>query len=388
MKKIINVPKVKIHGHDLALPRSKSGLGHYFPILEKTVEQLDSMLSYHCKVLVVRVDLHLYEAAVDNKLMSDFIRRLKKRLKSQGHKRVGYIWCREQQTSDVPHYHFALIVDANKSRHPRHLIELIEYFWETWGNVKPYTPKNCYGIIKRDNSRAYEKQFKRLSYLSKVATKDLREKTTNDYSTSRIKKNLLLNVACKKLETSISNEVETSMSNVVAEDALCNKPSPKYELDEKGAVRLKCNESERHEYFSKITGIDEFDAASKLISQAIDSTEVSKDCSADKKARSFNHVMKLMEGINPKGSVEGMLAAQMVAVHSLTMANARKGSSSEISSEFKQKYINNTVKLSRTYIAQMEALKKYRSKGVQKITVEHVTVESGGQAVVASEIIN
>ena len=33
---------------------------------------------------------------------------------------------------------------------------------------------------------------------------------------------------------------------------------------------------------------------------------------------------------------------------------------------------------------QMEALKKYRTGGEQKVTVEHVTVNSGGQAIVGN----
>jgi hypothetical protein len=33
---------------------------------------------------------------------------------------------------------------------------------------------------------------------------------------------------------------------------------------------------------------------------------------------------------------------------------------------------------------QMEALKRYRTGGQQKVTVEHVTVNDGGQAIVGS----
>jgi hypothetical protein len=39
-------------------------------------------------------------------------------------------------------------------------------------------------------------------------------------------------------------------------------------------------------------------------------------------------------------------------------------------------------KLARTFAAQMDTLKRYRSKGEQKVTVQHVTVNDGGQAVV------
>ena len=37
-----------------------------------------------------------------------------------------------------------------------------------------------------------------------------------------------------------------------------------------------------------------------------------------------------------------------------------------------------------TFAAQVEALKRYRSKGEQKVVVEHVTVNEGGQAIVGN----
>ena len=41
-------------------------------------------------------------------------------------------------------------------------------------------------------------------------------------------------------------------------------------------------------------------------------------------------------------------------------------------------------KLTRTFAAQMSALKEYRSKGEQKMTVLHVHVAEGGQAIVSN----
>jgi hypothetical protein len=42
------------------------------------------------------------------------------------------------------------------------------------------------------------------------------------------------------------------------------------------------------------------------------------------------------------------------------------------------------TKLLRTFTAQIEALQRYRGKGQQKVTVEHVHVHSGGQAIVGT----
>jgi hypothetical protein len=46
--------------------------------------------------------------------------------------------------------------------------------------------------------------------------------------------------------------------------------------------------------------------------------------------------------------------------------------------------VNGLTKLTRTYAAQMEALRRYRSGGEQKMTVQHVHVAEGGQAIVGN----
>jgi len=40
--------------------------------------------------------------------------------------------------------------------------------------------------------------------------------------------------------------------------------------------------------------------------------------------------------------------------------------------------LRHATKLTRTYVAQVEALSRYRGKGQQKVTVEHVHVHPGG----------
>ena len=45
---------------------------------------------------------------------------------------------------------------------------------------------------------------------------------------------------------------------------------------------------------------------------------------------------------------------------------------------------NSANKLTRTYTMQMEALNRYRGKGQQKMTVEHVHINSGGQAIIGN----
>ena len=94
-------------------------------------------------------------------------------------------------------------------------------------------------------------------------------------------------------------------------------------------------------------------------------------------------MLSIMSGIEPKDQVETMLAAQMAAVHMATMTFARRLANVETipQQDSAERALN---KLARTFTTQIEALKRYRSTGQQKVTVEHVTVQAGGQAIVGN----
>ncbi len=96
-----------------------------------------------------------------------------------------------------------------------------------------------------------------------------------------------------------------------------------------------------------------------------------------------NGVIAAMHGIAPRDEIEGMLASQMVATHFAAMRQMRKMKNSETIPQ-QDSNSNLAIKLLRTYTAQMEALQRYRGKGQQKMTVEHVHVHSGGQAIVGN----
>jgi hypothetical protein len=51
---------------------------------------------------------------------------------------------------------------------------------------------------------------------------------------------------------------------------------------------------------------------------------------------------------------------------------------------FRRENLNQAGKLSRTFATLLEALNRHRGKGQQKVTVEHVHVYQGGQAIVGN----
>src|ERR1039457_2918358 len=83
-----------------------------------------------------------------------------------------------------------------------------------------------------------------------------------------------------------------------------------------------------------------------------------------------------------------MLAVQMVAVHTLAMECIGRAASREQPDIGVEVYINRATKLLRAFTSQTETLWRYRGKGEQKMTVEHVHVYKGGQAIVGQSQMN
>jgi hypothetical protein len=104
---------------------------------------------------------------------------------------------------------------------------------------------------------------------------------------------------------------------------------------------------------------------------------------------SFQEEIETMEGmvtslkaLAPRDASEAHLATQMVATHSAGLDCLRIASVPGQKVEVWEMGLKHAVKLMSLYVRQQEALDKHRGKGEQKITVEHVTVEAGGQAIV------
>lgn len=90
----------------------------------------------------------------------------------------------------------------------------------------------------------------------------------------------------------------------------------------------------------------------------------------------------MMHGIGPRDELEGMLVTQMVCTHNLATEYASRAMLRGQTAEGVDLNVNRMTKLMRAFTAQMEALNRYRGKGQQKVTVEHVHVHEGGQAIV------
>lgn len=91
-----------------------------------------------------------------------------------------------------------------------------------------------------------------------------------------------------------------------------------------------------------------------------------------------------LQGLEPKSEIEGMLASQLLASHFAAMECYSGAMIPNQTFEARRENLNQANKLSRTHTMLLDALNKHRGKGQQKVTVEHVHVHSGGQAIVGN----
>jgi len=113
-------------------------------------------------------------------------------------------------------------------------------------------------------------------------------------------------------------------------------------------------------------GITSVVLAERLIGQIMDTTHLRSSNEPISEAN-LNAALAAVTGIAPRDEAEAMLAAQMVGVHWLVMDLLRKAN------DRAQRNDAGTlaVKLLRTFPAQIEALKRYRSAGEQRVVVQH-----------------
>jgi hypothetical protein len=100
--------------------------------------------------------------------------------------------------------------------------------------------------------------------------------------------------------------------------------------------------------------------------------------------QAVNALIGALHGLKPRDELESSLIAQMATTHALAMETLARAANAD-RLDIHERLANSANKLMRTFSAQLEALSRYRGKVTQqKVIVEHVHVEAGGQAVVGA----
>jgi hypothetical protein len=139
------------------------------------------------------------------------------------------------------------------------------------------------------------------------------------------------------------------------------------------------NEANRPHAAHGALGTADMDFLIRFLSQLANASSQGREVDEE----GINFMLSVIKSIQPQDQIEAMLAAQMAAVHVATMTFARRLAHVEDirQQDSAERAFN---KLARTYAVQMEALKRYRTGGEQRVTVQHVTVSEGGQAIVGN----
>ena len=189
------------NNHSINTNKEKQ-LGCYTKALEKIERSLDRMLEKHSKIMLVRFDVRYPD---DENIMyksnqpSDFAYNLKRSLNREktigGHKvDAKVIHVQEQDSSKKPHFHFAVVVNANAKNRAFPILQKADALWKTMmkteqGGLVDFCNSKRNGIVidkhKEDFQEHYDEVFHQASYLAKTRGKEKRDKGSWLIKTSR-----------------------------------------------------------------------------------------------------------------------------------------------------------------------------------------------------------
>jgi hypothetical protein len=116
-------------------------------------------------------------------------------------------------------------------------------------------------------------------------------------------------------------------------------------------------------WMKEVFGTEDGELQSQLLNQ---SAGVVPDL-VGRELESCDYVVAAVHGIGPKDALEGMLAVQMVAAHTMAMECPRRAALPNQMDLGVEVNVNRSTKLMRTFASLTEALNRYRGKGEQKM---------------------
>jgi hypothetical protein len=132
----------------------------------------------------------------------------------------------------------------------------------------------------------------------------------------------------------------------------------------------------------ELVGSDDISFMSVLFNDLMNTMWLPEKISEDAVKLKIAAAQEILRQIAPQDGVEGMLAVQMASTHQAAMDCLRRAALQNQTIEGRNMALKHGEKLLRLYMDQVKALGKHRGQGDQKMTIEHVNVEPGGQAIV------
>ena len=133
-----------------------------------------------------------------------------------------------------------------------------------------------------------------------------------------------------------------------------------------------------------VLAVDESVVINRKVNEISELLFYFENMSEDEKNVRIVRALELFESLEPLDGMESMLAAQMVATHFAALDCLRRAALNNQTFEGRNVSLTQAQKLMSLYTKQLATLDKHRGKGQQKVTVEHVNVAAGGQAIVGN----
>jgi hypothetical protein len=167
--------------------------------------------------------------------------------------------------------------------------------------------------------------------------------------------------------TEIDKKATTSIKMTVGGSA---KTGHNIQLEQESAIR-------------DVFGTDDDQLANSLLGHCLKPLSTHEADGDNPNADERTFMLAIINDLKPNDAVERMLAVQMATTH---VATIRAGNWLSRAETIPQGQAHSTAysKLARTFTAQVEALRKHRTGGKQTVTVQHVNVSDGGQAIVGN----
>src|SRR4051812_42713086 len=165
-------------------------------------------------------------------------------------------------------------------------------------------------------------------------------------------------------------DAEQAEIRALAKRKKARRKAPRFAVEQEGAqVRIASAGVHADAAAARVMnafGTTSTELAKRLMMQIITATHIQPP-DTPVSAETLNAALAAVTGIAPRDEAEAMLAAQMVGVHWLAMNTLQKANDRARLNDAG----NMAVKLLRTFTAQLEALKRYRSAGEQRVVVQH-----------------
>ena len=176
-----------------------------------------------------------------------------------------------------------------------------------------------------------------------------------------------------------TSQTQSETMPIAARDRAALIASPKVKLRRRRILIDHPDPQAGERLLAEALGAVDRDALHGLLSQLAKASAVARRPDQGNLA----YMISMLKSIAPKDSLEAMLAAQMVCVHIATMRCAcRLACTDDVAQQ--ESLTRALTRLGRTFAAQMEALSRHRSNGACAITVQNLSVQDGGKAVVGN----